>query len=677
MPGKKKPAPRVAVPDQDLDASEQERLQATLRKVTGTEVYVVLPETPNTNTCTTEDGADEDFEATETIAITLRVPDASDELGLKIIVFRISAPGEGKSLLDQHFGHVKGVRDRNLNRGEDGKDKADDACETAQLIYNTGSGLRNTVASVITFDRKLTHNKDPTLPARLKKLMTVIKEIKRLPNDDLIFREHTGFGRGIILTAAQQETMWSTDANLKHAVPQLVYTIVDVPSAADKEQVQHARTIKSDKIKKEKKKKELEEKGARKKYLEKQQSIQKNTASAQTAGGLHRCCKTNAVGAQCVDVFTHAKGLENHLKKKTHRFTSAFNVTPLLAVANYATNAAGLQSAYDSFTSRPNDVASRVELLKTVKCMNAPRKYRTPTYRGNARTGMEKKKIIYKTDIQKKSLLDMYMEGVRSSGSTVTAEAAHERMKCKLTNDGLRFYSSTSGNGVLLSVNQIKQYFSTLHKAYTTGGGSGVGSSKKKKETLSKESALKSGVLKGLGAATVKFLLPTVPTFKVLAEMTNQDVCSAALLFGKNLSTSTKKVLAWRSLACEKFDILLNVEEVDNDENNVEEVDNDENNEAGDNNGGNNATNDGDLVSNGGAGGNNDSNDSSSGSGGGGGGGNSSRKEKINEWDSAITYKKGDIIYYNADGVREYYKAKDDGAGEDFEEWELLDEDEL
>jgi len=103
MPGKKRPAPRDAVPDQDLDASEQERLQATLREVTGTEVCVVLPETPNT----TEDGADEDFEATETIAITLRVPDASDELGLKIIVFRISAPGEGKSLLDQHFGHVK------------------------------------------------------------------------------------------------------------------------------------------------------------------------------------------------------------------------------------------------------------------------------------------------------------------------------------------------------------------------------------------------------------------------------------------------------------------------------------------------------------------------------------------------------------------------------------------
>ena len=106
--------------------------------------------------------------------------------------------------------------------------------------------------------------------------------------------------------------------------------------------------------------------------------------------------------------------------------------------------------------------------------MNALRKYRTPIYRGSARTGMEKKKIIYKTDIQKKSLLDMYMEGVRSSGSTVTAEAAHERMKCKLTNDGLRFYSSTSGNGVLLSVNQIKQYFSTLHKAYTTGGVSDV-----------------------------------------------------------------------------------------------------------------------------------------------------------------------------------------------------------
>jgi len=184
------------------------------------------------------------------------------------------------------------------------------------LIYDTGSGLRNTVASVITFDRTHTHNKDPTLPARLKKLMTVVKEIKRLPNGDLIFREHTGFGRGIILTAAQQETMWSTDPNLKHAVPQLVYTIVDVPSAADTAQVQHARTIKSDKIKKEKKKKELEEKGGRKKYLEEQQSIQMNTASAQTADGLHRCCKKNDVGAQCVHVFTHAQGLENHLKKK-------------------------------------------------------------------------------------------------------------------------------------------------------------------------------------------------------------------------------------------------------------------------------------------------------------------------------------------------------------------------
>ena len=87
----------------------------------------------------------------------MRVPNASDELGLKIICFRISPPGDGKSLLDQHFGHLKGRCDKNLDCGEEGKNKADNAYQTATPIFDTGNGIRQTKAWVITFDRKQTH----------------------------------------------------------------------------------------------------------------------------------------------------------------------------------------------------------------------------------------------------------------------------------------------------------------------------------------------------------------------------------------------------------------------------------------------------------------------------------------------------------------------------------------
>ena len=74
-------------------------------------------------------------------------------------------------------------------------------------------------------------------------------------------------------------------------------------------------------------------------------------------------------------------------------------------------------------------------------------------YTGNARTGMEKKKTVYKTMIQIQELKDMYMEGVSSSGKTVTPEVAYERMKTRVTTDGIRFYSKSSENGELLNVN--------------------------------------------------------------------------------------------------------------------------------------------------------------------------------------------------------------------------------
>ena len=72
-------------------------------------------------------------------------------------MFSISPPGDGKSLLDQHFGHLKGRRDKNLDRGEEGKNKADNAYQTATPIFDTGNGIRQTKAWVVTFDRKQTH----------------------------------------------------------------------------------------------------------------------------------------------------------------------------------------------------------------------------------------------------------------------------------------------------------------------------------------------------------------------------------------------------------------------------------------------------------------------------------------------------------------------------------------
>ena len=549
---RKAPNTITVTPEENIEPDEQQRLENVLREITGAE-NVVIVENAAVPTASAE-------------VFTVRVPRPNDDLGLKIIRFRISPPGDGKSQLDQHFGHIKRLRDRNLNRGQEGINKADNAKEMATLIYNTGNGMRQTSGHVIAFDRKNTHKKDPSLPSRVKKIMTVTKEIERLPNGDLVFREHTGFGNGIVLAFEDQEMLWTSDIALKGAVPALAYTTVAIPSAGDTKLVQYARTIKSEKTREIEQSNKIQKKTARLMYIEKQSAIQSTTATGQALFGLHRCNVTNANGAMCTAVYTRSRGLEKHTSKNTHTFPSAFNVTPELAVGDFATSPAAMAAAYSTVNVRPAGIEHRVEMLLKSRNDNMQRTIVSAQYTGNARTGMEKKKIVYKTMIQIQELKDMYMEGVSSSGKTVTPEVAYERMKTRVTTDGIRFYSKSSENGELLNVNQIKQYFSKLHSAYNknkNGNGSGAseGRRKRQKKTLEESSALTKGVLKGLNAATVELLLPTIPTFGVLARMKNELVNAAAHLLGSNLASATQKLLTWREAAREKLNIPPYVEE--------------------------------------------------------------------------------------------------------------------
>jgi hypothetical protein len=551
-PRKRKAPPNTitVTPEENIEPDERQRLENVLREITGAE-NVVIVENAAVPPATAE-------------VFTVRVPRPNDDLGLKIIRFRISPPGDGKSQLDQHFGHIKRLRDRNLNRGQEGINKADNAHEMATLIFNTGNGITQTTGHVIAFNRRNTHKKDPSLPSRIKKIMTVTKEIERLPNGDLVFREHTGFGNGIVLSVKDQEMLWTNDIALKGAVPALAYTTVAIPSAGDTKLVQYARTIKSEKTREIEQSKKLQKKTARLMFIEKQSAIQSSTASGQALFGLHRCNVTNANGAMCTAVYTRSCGLKKHTSKNTHTFPSAFNVTPELAVGNFASSPDALAAAYSTVNVRLTGIADRVELLLKSRNDNMQRTIVSAQYPGNARTGMEKKKIVYKTLIQIQELKAMYMEGVNSSGKTVTPEVAYERMKTKVTVDGIRFYSKSSENGELLNVNQIKQYFSKLHSAYNKnkdGSSASDGRRKKQKRTLDESSTLTEGVLKGLGAATVQLLLPTIPTFGALARMKNELVNAAAHVLGSNLAKATQKLLTWREAAREKLNMPPYVEE--------------------------------------------------------------------------------------------------------------------
>ena len=572
----------------------------------------------------------------------MRVPNASDELGLKIICFRISPPGDGKSLLDQHFGHLKGRCDKNLDCGEEGKNKADNAYQTATPIFDTGNGIRQTKAWVITFDRKQTHKTDPNLPARLKKLMTVIKEISRAPNGDLLFREHTGFGRGIVINMEDQATMWSNVPHLKGAVPVTKYTTVSVPAAGETKLVQHARSIKGEITKKKEKDDKLKKKTRRKQYLEKCSSIQSTTASGQIAAGMHRCCVTNNVGARCINLYCSEAGLAKHLERISrgigcHHFPSAFNKKPENVVGNFASDPATLFAAFENLRARPANAAERVKLIEKATNMTAERTFRSSRYPGNARSGMEKQERIYKTEIQKKALLEMYMEGVTDSGKTVTAETAYDRMRNKLTASGVRFYSRSTGNGILLSVLQIKAYFGSLHSAYKKQGhNKATVPPPSKKTKVTKESTLAPGIIAGLGKVTVEHLVATVPTFEHLATLKRNDIITAANLIGNNLAAGIQKITKWRELCQERFQIDPIVEDSEDDaeENDDEEEENANSDELVA------TSNDGDDIG-----------------------------ELYNEWDTADQpYSKDDIVRYDG----ELFIALKDQPGEDWNNWDEM-----
>ena len=145
------------------------------------------------------------------------VPDPSDELALRIVSFRVSPPGEGKSLLNQHFGHIRKLRDRNLNRGEEGS-VASDADSTGHLIYGMGKGSPNTEA--IVFDREKSHNKNPLVTPLVNKLMSRVKEIKVASDGSLLLCENSGSGRlGRNLQAATNKVLdWKGRAQIKFEI---------------------------------------------------------------------------------------------------------------------------------------------------------------------------------------------------------------------------------------------------------------------------------------------------------------------------------------------------------------------------------------------------------------------------------------------------------------------------